>query len=143
MNVIFIIAMLFEKGSACDLLAKKEVEEIMGEKIDSVELQAGYGNCIYYKKDKVFGQVMNLPIATVGFSRNDVQAIWSYWSSISKKEIISDVGGGAIWAPEYDFFVCRVKGGLLMISLGGSSDDDKKKEIVIKLAKKVITRIKP
>lgn len=123
------------KVKSCDLLTKEEVEEIIGQKIDSVAVQPGYGNCIYYIREKVFGQVMALPIVTVGYSRSDVQSRWDYWSSTSKKEVITGVGDGAIWSPDYDFFVCRVKKGLLMISI-------KDKDMAIRLAKKAITRIK-
>jgi len=123
------------KVKACDLLTKEEVEGIIGQKIDSVGVQPGYGNCIYYIREKVFGQVMALPIVTVGYSKSDVQSRWDYWSSTSKKEVITGVGDGAIWSPDYDFFVCRVKGGLLMISI-------KDKDMAIRLAKKAITRIK-
>ncbi len=125
---------------ACDLLTKEEVEDIIGQKIDTIEVQSGYGNCIYYKKEKFFDQLLKLPVVTVGYSRSDVQARWDYWSSVPKAEVISDLGDGAIWSKENDFLVCRVRGGLLMISVGGENDDERK-NMAIKLAKKALNRI--
>lgn len=131
------------KVKACDLLTKEEVEEIIAEKIDSVEVQSGWGNCLFHQKVDIFGNIMNVPVVTVGYTKSDVQGRWDYWSSVSDKEIITGVGDGAIWSPSYDFFVCRIKGGLLMISVGGSHNDEEKKSMAIRLAKKAIPRIKP
>ena len=128
--------------NACELLTKEEVVEITGEQIDSVGLQEGYGNCIFYKKIDYFGlTTLYNPIVTIGFSRSDVEGRWEYWSSLEKKDVVTGVGDAAVWAPEYDFFVCRVKGGLLMISAGGNTDDDAKKKHAISLAKKAIPRL--
>ncbi len=109
------------KVKACDLLTKEEVEEIIGEKIDSVEVQEGWGNCIYHKKENFFGEMMYIPRVTVGYTRTDVQARWNYWSSRTDKEVVTGVGDEAVWSPGMGFFVSRVKGGLLMISVGGAT----------------------
>jgi len=128
------------KVKACDLLTKEEVEEIIGEKIDSVEVQEGWGNCIYHKKENFFGEMMYIPRVTVGYTRTDVQARWNYWSSRTDKEVVTGVGDEAVWSPGMGFFVSRVKGGLLMISVGGS-DDAAKKSMAVRLAKKAVPRI--
>lgn len=128
------------EGTACDLLTKEEVEGIVGRRIDTVEVQPGYGNCIYYTREKVFSEMMNLPVVTIGYSRSEVQARWDHWTSRPDKEVITGVGDEAIWSPDLGFFVCRVKGGLLMISVGGI-DNAGNKNKAVNLAKKAIGRI--
>lgn len=135
-----------DQVKACDLLTKQEVEEIIGEKIDTVEVQAGYGNCLYHRKVNIFGEVMRVPAVTVGYSRSDVKSRWHYWFSKPTKEVIPGIGEGAVWSPEDAFLVCRIKGGLLMIAIWGEVDAGSKserKDLAVKLAKKAIGRIKP
>lgn len=123
-------------GNACDLVTKEEVEEVIGQKIDIVEVQPGYGNCIYYTKEKLLNEILKIPVVTVGYTRSDVQERWNSWSSMPKSETIKGLGDGAVWSPTYGFFVCKFKGGLLMISV-------ENKDMAIKLAKKALGRIKP
>lgn len=129
-------------ADTCGLLTEGEVEEITGQKVDSVGVQSGYGNCIYYRNVNIFGQIMKAPLVTVGYTRSDVQSRWDYWNSRPDKEVIPGLGDEAVWSPGGAFLVCRVKGGLLMIMIWGEVGDGSKKDMAVQLARKAITRIK-
>lgn len=132
-----------ENGKGCDLVTKEEVEKITGERIDKVEVQSGYGNCLYHRNVNIFGQMVQAPLVTVGYTQSDVLARWNYWNSRPDKEVVPGLGDGAVWSPGDAFLVCRIKGGLLMISVWGSDEKSKKKRIAVSLAKIAVPRVRP